>query len=185
MKKLFTLAVAAMMAAGAMAQTWYLGGSASVGLAGGSDKNASALSFDLRLAPMAGYEFNDKWAIEFGGMLCPVVGYAKSTLPNGIAISNTESGFGGGVFVYGRYTAWNNGLLYIDLKFGDEFYGTTNSLQDMVVFIPQFRVRVHDHVDLGVTLGQAGLGVTSYGNNSNRFNYMLQAGAGVNCVYRF
>lgn len=184
MKKIFTFAVAVMMAAGAMAQTWYLGGSASVGLAGGSDKNASTLSFDLRLAPMAGYEFNDKWAIEFGGMLSPAVIYSKTTLPS-MTIEGSESTFGGGVFVYGRYTAWNNGLLYIDLKFGDEFYGTNNYYQDMVVFIPQFRVRVHDHVDLGVTLGQAGLGVTSYGNNSNRFNYVLQAGAGVNCVYRF
>lgn len=184
MKKIFTLVVAAMMAAGAMAQTWYLGGDASLGISGAAGKYSNAHNFSLTLSPMAGYEFNDKWAIEFGGAIAPGVStaaykYADQTM------KDTYAGVSGGVFVYGRYTIWNSGILFIDLKFGDEFSAKKDAFADMLVFIPQLRVRVHDHVDLGVTLGRAGLGVSSMGNNTTTFEYMLQAGAGVNCAYRF
>lgn len=179
MKKIFTLFAAVMFAAGAMAQTWYLGGNFGMDASGIAKDKWSNNAFSLNIAPTAGYEFNNKWAIEFGGLFNAAVASFKD---NGH--SQTDSMVGGGLFAYGRYTAWNNGILFIDLKFGDEFTASQNSVQDMVVFMPQFRVRVHDHVDLGVTLGKFGLGLQSV-EKMSVFAYQLGINAGVNCVYRF
>lgn len=179
MKKIFTLFAAVMLAAGAMAQTWYLGGNFGMDASGFAKNKSSENGFSLNIAPTAGYEFNNKWAIEFGGSFNTSIGSYRE---NGH--SQTDSMVGGGVFVYGRYTAWNNGILFIDLKFGDEFSGNQNLVQDMAVFMPQFRVRVHDHVDLGVTLGKFGLGFAAV-DKMSLFAYQLGINAGVNCVYRF
>lgn len=187
MKKIFTLFAAVMMAAGAMAQTWYVGGNFGMGTTGIAKDKWNSNGFNFELSPTAGYEFNDKWAIEFGGNINAAVDSEKDG-----KYSDKNSLVGGGFFVYGRYTAWNNGILYIDLKFGDEYTLAKNvtykdaSLvsQDMLVFMPQLRVRVHEHVDLGLNMGKFGMGLQSV-EKTTMFAYKLGINAGVNCVYRF
>lgn len=167
-----------------MAQTWYLGGHVGFMDEGASNKYQNGNSFVLNITPTAGYEFNDQWAIEFGGVIAPNAGVEKYKSKY-YSHKETFSGIGGGVFAYGRYTAWNNGILYIDLKFGDEFTASKYQKQNRVVFVPQLRARVHDHVDLGITLGEAALGVRIPDEGKNKFIYSLGVSAGVNCVYRF
>lgn len=187
MKKIFTLFAVVMMAAtGAMAQTWYVGGGVNLALTGSKSETYRGADFRFGITPTAGYEFNEKWAIEFGGNLGTNV-YGGTNYWDGQpmpGLSGKSSVVNGGVFAYGRYTAWSNGLLFLDLKFGDEYLGGKNINRDYLVFMPQLRVRVHDHVDLGLTCGRAALGL-EFAENETTFVYDINLNVGLNCVYRF
>lgn len=177
-------AVVMMAATGAMAQTWYVGGGVNLGLHGNKSEYQRGADFFFGVIPTAGYEFNNKWAIEFGGNIGCNVSGGTAYLDGTPMYQSKNSLVNGGVFAYGRYTAWSNGLLFLDLKFGDEYLGAKNINRDYLVFMPQLRVRVHDHVDLGLTCGRAALGL-EFAQNETSFVYDINLNVGLNCVYRF
>lgn len=119
--------------------TFFLGGSGQMGYGG---------VFNFSFEPIAGYEFNDRWAIGTGlGVVLSASGGYTAVL--GIAEP------------FLRFCVWHNDLFFIDLK-ATGAVGFNYSLQLCQLGIrPSLRFRLSDHCDMAADIGLFGAQYTT------------------------
>ena len=97
---------------------WFVGGTGGVGYFGNH--------FSLELAPMGGYEFNDRWAVGLG-------------LGFGVAAGDVSGSFGI-IDPYVRFNCWNNGKLFVDVNAEADMRINDSALTAAVGLMPSLRL---------------------------------------------
>lgn len=108
------------------AQTPYVGGT----LTAAYNNN---LKFDTHF--YGGYEFNEKWAIGCGAGI-------------NLYAYNSNAVAAGFLAAYVRYTPWNNGILYTDIKWRTEALVKNGINGADIGLCGSLRFRVSDHIDI-------------------------------------
>ena len=137
MKKIvMMLLVLASMSVKVNAQ-WFVGGTGGVGYFGDH--------FGLEVAPMAGYEFNDRWAVGLG-------------VGAGFGCHNGDSWGYGIINPYGRFNCWNNEKLFIDVKgMVDARIRDNGGSVTSVGFVPSLRFAINEKWQMSADLGLVGV----------------------------
>ncbi len=111
---------------------WFVGGSAGIGYL--SDR------FQMDLRPSAGYEFNDRWAAGFG---------------LGMGVQKSEVF---GVFdPFARFTCWNNGKLFVDVKAEAKIFVGSEWNAANIGLVPSLRYAFNDNWQVAGDFGLFGV----------------------------
>ena len=161
MKKIvMMLLVLASMSVKVNAQ-WFVGGTGGIGYFGDH--------FGFEVAPMGGYEFNDRWAVGLG------VGFGAAFTDDG--------GNGYGILnPYGRFNCWNNGKLFVDVK-GEIDMRLKRNVSAYVGFSPSLRYAINEHWQLSADVGRVGANI--YNGGADPYFGVTGRDVNLNLIYKF
>jgi len=137
---------------------------------GGSLTAAYYNSFQLKTHFLGGYEFNEKWAIG-GGIGLDVSAYEGDAVAAGF------------IAAYVRFTPWNNGILFTDIKWRTEALILDGINGADIGLCGSLRFRVSDHVDIFTDIMP--LGVRYSGGDFSPLIGILCDGCNIGLHYRF
>ena len=134
MKKIFFFALLLSASVASYAQGhWFTGGSANIGF-----RNYFVASGEV----WVGYEFNDRWAIGTG------IGFG--------VVANSDAKVFSVIEPYGRFNAWNNNLVYFDIKAKAGFGLNDELIACQIGLTPSLRFRINEHWDVSADIGLFG-----------------------------
>ncbi|MBQ7572406.1 MAG: hypothetical protein IJT19_09240 [Bacteroidaceae bacterium] len=141
---------------------WFVGGTGGIGYFGDH--------FSLELAPQAGYEFNDRWAVGLG-------------LGGNLSINE---GLGGYAIIdpYVRFNCWNNGKLFVDVLAEADMRLNSDALVASVGLSPSLRYAFTDHWQAAVAVGLVGVHVGT-DNDVDPYFAFTGRGLSLNVIYKF
>ena len=109
---------------------------------GGTGEISYIDNFVLTLEPQVGYEFNDRWAIGTG------IGFG--------VVANSVAKVFSVIEPYGRFNAWNNNLVYFDIKAKAGFGLNDELIACQIGLTPSLRFRINEHWDVSADIGLFG-----------------------------
>ena len=158
-KKFLVLLLVAGFSTNAAAQ-FFVGGTGGVGYLNDA--------FRMAVKPMAGYEFDDRWAV-------------GTTLGFSLVTHNGSEVFGvADPFV--RFTCWNNSKLFVDLVAHSEMLFQSELYTANVGISPALRYSISSHWQL---TGQAGIVGAQYDGADWYPAFGFTASTEVGVIYRF